>query len=61
METWYLLGWLYRLRALSPEGEDGYDSNARFYLTKAKRVNTMNPTGDAEMVICTLISPYISC
>ena len=50
VETWYLLGWLNRLRAIGPEAEEGYNSNSRFYLNKAKRVNTINPTDDSEMV-----------
>lgn len=50
VETWYLLGWLNRLRAIGPEAEEGYNSNARFYLKRSKKVNTMNPTGDKEMV-----------
>ncbi len=51
VETWYLLGWLNHLRA-SQEGqeEEGYNGNARFYLSKAKRVNGVNPTNDVELV-----------
>ncbi|TRY79336.1 hypothetical protein TCAL_06603 [Tigriopus californicus] len=50
VETWYLLGWLNKLRAMLPDGEVGYNANARFYLQKAKKVHTMNPTQDADMI-----------
>ena len=49
METWYLLGWLNRIRAMTEE-ESGYDGNVRFYLGKAKEVHRKNPTDDADML-----------
>ena len=49
METWYLLGWLNRIRSTT-EDEAGYDGNVRFYLGKAKEVHKKNPTDDADMV-----------
>merc|ERR1719322_1053284 len=49
VETWYLLGWLNRIRATTEE-ESGYDGNVRFYLGKAKEVHKKNPTDDTDMV-----------
>ena len=49
METWYLLGWLNRIRAMTEE-ESGYDGNVRFYLGKAREVHKKNPTDDTDMV-----------
>ena len=49
VETWYLLGWLNRIRATT-EDETGYDGNVRFYLARAKEVHKKNPTDDADMV-----------
>lgn len=49
VETWYLLGWLNRLRAETTK-EDGYDGNARYYLNKALAVHKKNPTDDEAMV-----------
>jgi len=49
VETWYLLGWLNRIRSTT-EDEAGYDGNVRFYLGKAKEVHKKNPTDDADMV-----------
>ena len=46
----YLLGWVNRLRSTGPEGDEGYNENARFYLEKAKSVNASKPTDDEEMV-----------
>jgi len=43
VSTWYLLGWLNYLRSRS---EVEYEGNARFYLNKAARVHTVNPTDD---------------
>lgn len=42
---YYLLGWLNFLR-----DDPDYHGNVRHYLTKAKQVNTMNPTDDEGMV-----------
>lgn len=76
VETWYLLGWLNRLRAtleksdgeknsenseskirlkpseIDPESDcDGFNSNARYYLTQAQKVHTSKkPTDDEEMI-----------
>ena len=49
MDTWYLLGWLNRIRATT-EDETGYDGNVRFYLARAKEVHKKSPTDDADMV-----------
>ena len=62
VETWYLLGWLNKLRADfeisaangSPEEDargtaDGYKGNARFYLKKATQVHSKNPTDDDQL------------
>ena len=49
MDTWYLLGWLNRIRA-TMEDETGYDGNVRFYLARAKEVHKKSPTDDADMV-----------
>ncbi len=49
VETWYLLGWLNKLRAEVAD-EDGYEGNARFYLSKAREAQKKNPTDDADMV-----------
>lgn len=49
VETWYLLGWLNRIRATTEE-ESGYDGNVRFYLGRAREVHKKNPTDDADMV-----------
>jgi len=47
VSTWYLLGWLNFLRSRS---EVEYEGNARFYLHKASRVNTINPTDDTGIL-----------
>ncbi len=49
VDTWYLLGWLNRLRAAAG-GEEGYDGNARFYLKRALEVNSAKQTDDSQMV-----------
>ena len=53
VETWYLLGWVNRLRAMDTQDLDtqqGYNANVRYYLLKAKRVHTKNPTDDEDLV-----------
>ena len=51
VDTWYLLGWINRLRATAEDGGDeGYNGNVRFYLGKAKAVHKANPTDDSDMV-----------
>ena len=49
VETWYLLGCLNRIRAMT-EKESGYEGNVRFYLGKAWEVHKKNPTDDADMM-----------
>ena len=50
VDTWYLLGWVNRLRATADDGDEGFNGNARFYLQKAKRVHAKHPTDDLQMV-----------
>ncbi|XP_023326568.1 probable assembly chaperone of rpl4 [Eurytemora carolleeae] len=47
VSTWYLLGWLNYLRSQS---ESDYQGNARYYLRRARDVNTMAPTDDQAMI-----------
>ena len=50
VDTWYLLGLLSTLRVNSDDGDEGYKGNARFYLSRAKKVHAAKPTDDAQMV-----------
>ena len=60
VDTWYLLGWLNKLRAdLERENikdnkdddiTEGYLGNARYYLNKSLKVQHKNPTDDTELV-----------
>jgi len=43
--TWYLLGWMNFLRS-----DPDYHGNVRYYLDRAKQVNTVNPTDDEAML-----------
>lgn len=47
VSTWYLLGWSNYLRS---KEEEGYLGNARFYLSKALKVNKKSPTDDKDML-----------
>lgn len=58
MDTWYLLGWLNRLKATADDGDEGYNGNVRYYLNKAKEVHKANPTDDADMVSEARYSKY---
>ena len=63
VETWYLLGWLNKLRADfeistangsadddSRATSDGYRGNARYYLKKATQVHSKTPTDDEQLM-----------
>jgi len=60
VDTWYLLGWLNKLRAdferskvTESKDEDiseGYLGNARYYLNKSMKVQHKTPTDDKELI-----------
>ena len=59
VDTWYLLGWLNKLRAdfertNATETKDdlyeGYLGNARYYLNKSLKVQHKTPSDDTELV-----------
>ena len=60
VDTWYLLGWLNKLRAdferskvTESKDEDiseGYLGNARYYLNKSMKVQQKTPSDDTELV-----------
>merc|ERR1712133_308610 len=60
VDTWYLLGWLNKLRAdfertkvTESKDEDvseGYLGNARYYLNKSLKVQHKTPTDDTELI-----------
>ena len=68
MDTWYLLGWLNKLRAdferskvTESKDEDiseGYLGNARYYLNKSMKVQHKTPTDDKELVSLKYLSTY---
>jgi len=59
VDTWYLLGWLNKLRAdferenVKNKDDDlaeGYLGNARYYLSKSLKVQHKTPTDDTELI-----------
>jgi len=60
VDTWYLLGWLNKLRAdferskvtdsKDEDTSEGYLGNARYYLNKSMKVQRKTPTDDTELI-----------